>query len=360
MNSKKKVGIIGYGGRMGKYLVDALEDKYFLRLGQRHTDRESIEGNKEYMRVDIFDAQSLHRFAEGLDILVNCAGPSYKIGAAAAKAVYGTDTVYIDAFGGAAAEIDIDGAKGTFILSAGSFPGFSGVVPLYIAEKYFDRVDSFTMISENNEESSYGAFYDLVMSSVNGFGKSGYMYADGNIVKCSDNVSEYEGFEEACGFADYINTETIGAAGHIGASSARWLNVQSTKEQSDIIMKITMEYLRSGSEEALDKAVREAVGARVSTDNIYKIACDMTGEKNGMPKSCYCIFEFPDSYCIGAHIISEAIHQALEKEPQKGVIWAYRFLDPIRTLYSLHKSGIVRNIKFSFTEKETEEEEGEL
>jgi dihydrodipicolinate reductase len=31
MNSKKKIGIIGYGGRMGKYLIDAIEDRYFLR-----------------------------------------------------------------------------------------------------------------------------------------------------------------------------------------------------------------------------------------------------------------------------------------------------------------------------------------
>ena len=360
MNSKKKIGIIGYGGRMGKYLIEAIEDRYFLRLGQRHIDNEYTVGDKEYMRVDIFDSQSLSRFAEGLDILVNCAGPSYKIGAAAAKAVYGTDTVYIDAFGGSAAERGIDAEKGTFILSAGSFPGFSGVLPIYMADRYFDRVESLTMLSENNEESSYGAVYDLVMSSVDGFGKGGYMYSDGDIIKCTDTVSEYECFEEACGFADYINDETIGAAEYIGASSARWLNVQSTQEQSDVIMKITMDYLRSGSEEALDKAVREAVGTRVCTENLYKIACDMTGEKNGKTKRCYCVFEFPDSYCIGAHMIAEIIAQTLAKKICEGVVWAYRFLEPMRTMYSLHKSGIAKDISLSFIEKEAEEEEGEL
>ena len=84
-----RIGIIGASGAVGRVVTNVLAqtEGVTLVLGGRHPlpDLQAAAGERgrariETTAVDVLDAKALDRFANGLSVVVNCAGPSYMIG----------------------------------------------------------------------------------------------------------------------------------------------------------------------------------------------------------------------------------------------------------------------------------------
>ncbi|MEH0020161.1 MAG: saccharopine dehydrogenase NADP-binding domain-containing protein [Desulfobacter sp.] len=136
------------------------------------------------VRVDLWDDVALTDFCRQCCLVINCAGPSRSILDRVAKAALGAGIHYVDMGGDDVLYDLLHPLEGTirkkglsFIVSAGMYPGLSGLFPAYMAGAGFDRVDELAVyfISEG-ESLTANAAYDVVASIEDGFaqGMAGY------------------------------------------------------------------------------------------------------------------------------------------------------------------------------------------
>ncbi|MGO1068880.1 saccharopine dehydrogenase NADP-binding domain-containing protein [Lysobacter sp. CA199] len=152
-----------------------------LRIGGRdlHAARESVERLRaiatdsgraartitiEAMAVDLFDAESLRAFVTGSRAVLNCAGPSHRIGDRVARTAREANADYIDAAGDDALHALLDPADyqrsgRRALLSAGMQPGLSALLPRWLASyltrplrltSYLGLNDRFTAVAADD------------------------------------------------------------------------------------------------------------------------------------------------------------------------------------------------------------------
>ena len=200
-HSNAVIGILGSYGAGGQTCLSSLLENtsFSFRLGGRNCKKgieaaARLNGRGYYAQVDALDENSVLAFAEGCDLLINCAGPSRLILDTVGKAACRAGCHYIDLAGDEVVFDRLapmhDGLREknqVFILSAGIFPGLSGLFAAYWAEKEFDSVHSMRMSFINCGESmSQTAAYDIVYSLKDGYGQGMVCLKDGKIVKSSE------------------------------------------------------------------------------------------------------------------------------------------------------------------------------
>ncbi|MES9537726.1 saccharopine dehydrogenase NADP-binding domain-containing protein [Actinomadura sp. NPDC000600] len=130
------VGVIGCYGAVGRALVRRLPEP--LRLGGRDAarTREAARPGDEAVEVDIADASRLAGFCAGCDVVVNCAGPSARIGDTVARAALKAGAHYVDVAGEQLDRPRLAALAGdrAAVLAAGMMPGLSALLPRALAE----------------------------------------------------------------------------------------------------------------------------------------------------------------------------------------------------------------------------------
>ncbi|WP_431981413.1 saccharopine dehydrogenase NADP-binding domain-containing protein [Streptomyces qinglanensis] len=140
------IGVAGGYGDVGRHAVRALRRAgHPVRVGGRSAaDRRPPQPSHgpvvEHRTVDVRDAGSVAAFAEGLSVLVNCAGPSHLTGSVAADAALTAGVDYVDAAGDDALYALLDDGRyrrsaRTAVLSAGLRPGLTGLFPRAVARR---------------------------------------------------------------------------------------------------------------------------------------------------------------------------------------------------------------------------------
>ncbi|WKX69036.1 saccharopine dehydrogenase NADP-binding domain-containing protein [Streptomyces sp. XD-27] len=146
------IGIIGGYGAVGAETARLLSlwDIGPLRLGGRDPERARrfaaahLPG-AEATAVDVDDDASLAAFVRGCELVVHCAGPSYRTAERVAYAALIAGAHHVDAGGGE--RLDALGmAAGTrsLLFAAGAVPGLSGLLPRWLAAQDFDAVHGLT------------------------------------------------------------------------------------------------------------------------------------------------------------------------------------------------------------------------
>ncbi|MFB4193645.1 saccharopine dehydrogenase NADP-binding domain-containing protein [Streptomyces carpaticus] len=136
------IAVLGASGEVGRHAVAALARAGVgpLLLGGRRPEAVSTEEagpGARVMAVDATDPAALARFCAGSRLVLNCAGPSYLFKETVARAALAAGADYVDVLGDdpvaeALAAAGAPAAGRTAVLSAGTVPGLSVLVPRHV------------------------------------------------------------------------------------------------------------------------------------------------------------------------------------------------------------------------------------
>lgn len=132
------VGVLGASGAVGRAASGILRDGGVpLRLGCRRPEALPA-GSATVTGVDLTDPRGLAAFCAGCRIVLNCAGPSYRVRGLVGRAAREAGADYADVSGDAPAHAELAalapaGRAWSAVLSAGTLPGLSGLIPRLLA-----------------------------------------------------------------------------------------------------------------------------------------------------------------------------------------------------------------------------------
>lgn len=187
MSTPALVGIVGATGAVGRSLVRHLQGNagLRLRLGGRDVDRgqalrAALAVAAEWRTVDAHDVGQLEAFCSDCTLVVNAAGPARAIGATIGRAAFAVGADYVETSGHAALELPRCGRSA--LLSAGMYPGLSGLLPRALAADGFDSVSGLTIYIGGCEALSLTAALDYLDAVRDGFGAGGAAWLHGRRV----------------------------------------------------------------------------------------------------------------------------------------------------------------------------------
>lgn len=189
------VGIIGGYGDVGGQAARALHRAGTpLRIGGPRPRaaaafaEEALGGGAEHRAVDVHDPRSLAAFADGLGVLLHCAGPAYRVGTLAADAALRAGADYVDPAGEEALGARIDAerrvsAGRTAVLAAGFRPGLTGLFPRAVADRAREegagRIRRLTMHCGLLDRFTHVAAQDYLQGTADGLTRSLAAWRDG-------------------------------------------------------------------------------------------------------------------------------------------------------------------------------------
>lgn len=151
------VAVLGATGRVGGEVSARLarlqhQGRLRLRVGGRRPDRlerllEALGVPGEAIACDLWDDTSLAAFCRGADVVVGCAGPTYRIGGRIALAALRAGADHVDVGGDDPALEQIRDSefadRGRVLLSAGTVPGLSALLPRWLAARGHQRIEGW-------------------------------------------------------------------------------------------------------------------------------------------------------------------------------------------------------------------------
>jgi len=300
------IGIVGASGAVGGAALANLssEGRYALRAGYRSRPlHHKIAADVEQQQVNINDEVSLTRFCKNCSIVLNAAGPSYRIGDRVVLAADEAGAHYVDAFGGALlvqqlAALPLSPGR-CVIHSAGIYPGLSALLPRWMAEQGFDCVRALRGWSGGREHCTPAAAADVLLSTVQGFGQAGTAWVEGHRTTGSlvpRAAVEVVGFPGRVHAQPFFSEELKRLVEELGLHDAHWNNVMPSARAMDVISRWCG---RLGTTEPLDEALlQQAVADLVHTAQIdvagqtpyYRLVVEMEGERAGRPRRLRAVY----------------------------------------------------------------------
>ena len=334
------IGLLGCGGAVGSVACDILQQWYRIRGGQRRQPAKSSgKCSFEWMQVDLYNSESLADFCAGCDVILNCAGPSYRIGDRVALAAAEAGAWYVDAFGADPLEQslseNIGDVGGLFVIAAGTFPGLSGVLPLWLFTQGFETMDSIYTFAGGREHCSVNAGADLLLSSVAGFGVPEAYWRNGSVIRYSEPFPEgapLPGFKGEVYVQRYLSSETVRLAKQLKLREAHWHNVTIDKRVNDIISKCCAHLTVDASDAALEESVSElvTVASMVLSGSSpwYTMMVEAQGITQGKIIRKRAILRSSSSYQLSGVVAAATVQTILQQRPADGVYWAFELLNP--------------------------------
>jgi len=333
------IGILGSGGAVGSVACDILQHFFYIRGGQRHQPPKPIKkANYEWVHVDLYDTDSLANFCNGCEVILNCAGPSCRIGDRVARAAKEAGAYYVDVFGTGVLEPPLSGnirdAEGVFVLSAGVFPGLSGVLPLWLSDQGFDTVDSIYGFAGGREFVSFGAAADLLLSSIKGFGIPGAYWSNGSVCRLPESSLEpvaLPGFKDRVYIQPFLNDEMVHLSKQLKVGEIHWHSVYPDKQLMDAVLRGCCLLSVDESDRVLDRSVTELITIASmlmeGREPWYTLVTEVQGMIRGEIKRKRAILGSSSSCHLSGIIAAVTVQTILQQKPSEGVYWAFEVLD---------------------------------
>ena len=167
------IGVVGASGAVGRHAAHALRSLSHARLilGARRIDplralADELGGPVETAPVDVDSPESLEAFCHRCDVVLNCAGPSYRILDRVAEAALAAGADYVDVTGDTPVYDRLAGSPAAeghrVLLSAGVLPGLSALLPRWFARRHGLR--EMTVHAGGLERCTGAAAADLLLS----------------------------------------------------------------------------------------------------------------------------------------------------------------------------------------------------
>lgn len=182
------IGVLGGTGEVGAAAAQRIAAACLgpLRIGGRDHGRaaavaNAVPGPASAVRVDLTDDAELAAFCH-CRVVVNCAGPSYRVLDRVARAALAAGADYVDAAGDAPLHRLLAAGVPTerlVVLSAGASPGLSGLLPrLLTADGPLRSLDVF---AGGPARSTRVAAVDTLLTRGREFGLAGAEWRDGQV-----------------------------------------------------------------------------------------------------------------------------------------------------------------------------------
>lgn len=251
----KLIGILGCGGGVGQYVVNYLKGKYPLKCGQRKIVNMNADTDIEYVQVDVRNRKELIKFCQNCSIVINCTGPSYYLSREIASVVCEHNIDYIDTFGIGIDKEELYNYESTMIIGAGSFPGLSGILPVWIRkEQQESEIRRVNIFAGGNEHITASACADFLLSTFSQFGKIDSYYSHQQIKK-TENITERVPliFPDTAEIMEYLPDEIYLSAEYSRIDELHWYNVQTNSEYRNIIQEALLKLMISQEYEYVNR-----------------------------------------------------------------------------------------------------------
>lgn len=225
------IGVVGGYGAVGSAAATHLATVGPVRIGGRDPLRTKETADRigvQPQPVDVTDPASVTEFADGCEVVVNCAGPAHAIGATVARAAAVTGAHYVDAAGDDAlyAAVRAVWDKGIAVISAGMMPGLTGILPRALAATV-SRPVRLTGWVGGRDRFTVTAAEDYLASSTD-FGQALAVWRGGRRVP--DRTGAQNGvtvpfFPGPVATSPYLSTEAERVAMVLGLPDAVWYSV---------------------------------------------------------------------------------------------------------------------------------------
>ncbi|MER6688147.1 saccharopine dehydrogenase NADP-binding domain-containing protein [Streptomyces minutiscleroticus] len=293
------------------------------------------------MAVDLDDPDSLDRFAARCRLVVNCAGPSYRILDTVAEAALRHGADYVDAAGDDPAHrlLCADGGAGqwatagrTAVLSAGALPGLSGLLPraLTARTRRATRLDAYLGGVAPLTPAAAG---DVLLARGPEHGTSAAAWQDGGVRERAlppRRDVRLDAFPRPVSVFPFLSTEAVRLARDTGIGHVRWYTVFGGERLAgELAMAWAM---NSTDTTGLVAAAAEDVrhyGAWYGQEfHLWEGATDG-------PPAAKLVLRSADSYELSGFLTATAVLRLLHGSIAPGVHFAADVLDPAQVAQAL-------------------------
>jgi hypothetical protein len=378
MSTVPLAGIVGGYGAVGQATVRLLQTwgGVRLRIGGRHPARaeelnqSALGGYGETFALDIYDPASLDRFCAGCQIVVNCAGPSYRVLDRVALAAFAAGANYVDPGGdeplyARLAGLGLGEQGRVAILTAGMMPGLSGLLPRWLARQGFERVRQLTAYVGGRGRLTPTGAADYLLSLASATSDSLAAWRDGaKVARALEPLTDVElpFFPPGVTAYPFLSAETARLARELGLRDASWYNVF---EGGHMLAALGRLQGATTDREDLSAAVSELSQAAeldlFGRDSYQLFVLHMDGDANGCPIRRTVMLRVTDAHALTGTVNALAVLAVLRGEVAAGLHFAAEALDPNLVEY-LRSTPAVTSMELTDASPETAVavEEGEL
>ncbi|MEO0034377.1 MAG: hypothetical protein RLZZ501_400 [Pseudomonadota bacterium] len=352
-----RIGLLGSGGAVGRAALALLARESALTLRDGHRQARPVQGDRsETVAIDAEDPAALARFCAGCAVVLNCAGPSWRIGDRVARAAAAAGADYVDAFGGNRLARLLAPWAATagrrFVLCAGSYPGLSELLPCWLATQGFDRVERLAGFAGGREACSPAAGADLLLSTRDGFGRAGAAW-DGVAARpgalTPREGAEIPGFPGRVHAQPFLSRDLERTAARLGLTWAEWYNVTPSAHIPAAIAQAgaglaPADDASTDAAARLDAAVAElrriAALETSGRPSYYTVTLTMSGRHAGRAVRRRLMLRADDSYRLSGAVAAQAARHLLRIRSAAGVRTAAEELDPGDVVAGLLTAGL--------------------
>ena len=328
---KPTVGVLGSSGVVGKAACKYLARFFKVRGGQRKEPTEDIKAldDFKYIKTDIIEEESLNQFCKGCDVVLNCAGPSYKIKEKVAVAAYKAGAIYVDASDILLTEQEVRikvMPEGRYVVATGYVPGLSGILPKLVEGKYLDQIEEVYCFQGGRQPYSSAALEDIILNSLSDSGYKGIYYSQGKLLQEdmeSEEKIQLPGFLEPVYIKSYLSKEMIDVAERLGIKEMHWFNALPDLE-------IALEQVNY-TENCMNQY-------REHMEKWSALLYEFYGEKQQEKKRYRCIVNLQDSNIVCGEVAALVVKSILNKKPKQGIHWAKDILEVSEVIQYMKKS----------------------
>lgn len=359
----RRIGVVGGSGEVGRAAVGVLREwgDVRLRVGGRRIDAvdavvdDVLGGEGDAVRVDATDPASLAEFCAGLDGVLNCAGPTYRLRDTVAVAALRAGAHYADVAGDDPARDGLlakgfDAAERTAVLSAGTLPGLSSIVPRWLASE-MDQPVGLVAYAGGVEACSPTVAEDMMLSLETGgadggaFGEPLAAWRAGGrrsrALRAADRGEAPE-FPGRVALQPLLSAESERLARGLGLSELDWWNVWPG-EQVWSVLNALPSLMGAGTprERIAERMIRAAALDLSGRTPYYRMVFTMTGVRDGAEVARTAVVRARHSYRLTALVGAMAISAAVAGHLPPGPHFACEVLDPAAVVAELEKAGAI-------------------
>lgn len=354
MHHTAAIGVIGGYGAVGSAVVRRLHraGAHPLLVGGRDPDRAAAlaaglpaGGQVDGTAVDLTDPDSLTRFVARCRLVVNCAGPSYRVLDAVARAALRHGVDYVDAAGDDPVHnlLCADGGSArwvtsgrTAVLSAGALPGLSSLLPRALAARTpgATALDAYVGGVAPLTPAAAG---DVLLARGPEHGTPGAAWQDGRTREralAPRRGVRVDAFPAAVDAFPFLSTEAVRLARATGLEQVRWYTVFGGERLAE---ELAMAWALETTDTAdLVTAAEEDVrrhGAWYGQE--FRL---WTGAADGAP-AARLVLRTADSYELSGFLAAAAALRTLRGELPPGVHYAADVLEPSAVVEELAADG---------------------